>query len=84
MLGDAKVEGRADLEDDVALPFLEADTYYPTLLPFQRVNELHDSEALSRPALPPDLAEQKVGRSCLHVMRCLSRQLPSVLARLIR
>lgn len=65
MLGDAKVEGKGELEDDVALPFLEEDTYYPTLLPFQRVDELHDSEALSRPALPPDLAEQKVRCLCV-------------------
>jgi hypothetical protein len=42
------------------LPFLDADTYYPTLLPFQDVTEVHDSEALSRLVRPLNLAECEV------------------------
>jgi hypothetical protein len=48
----------------VRLPSLDADTYYPTMLPFQDVGELLDSGALSRPVLPADLAEVDVCSSC--------------------
>lgn len=51
--------------EEEQLPFLQEDAYYPTLLPFQRVEELHDSEALSRHVIPTDLAELEV---CLHLL----------------
>jgi hypothetical protein len=50
-------------------PFLDGTTYYPTMLPFQEVDELHDSEALAKPALPANLAETEV--RLLHASRQL-------------
>lgn len=56
---EVKLEGSSsDTEEDA--PFLQEDAYYPTLLPFQRVEEAHDSEALSRHVIPTDLAEREV------------------------
>jgi hypothetical protein len=52
----------SDEEGDQA-PFLDPNSYYPTMLPFRRVDEPYDKNALAKPSLPEDLAEQEVCHS---------------------
>jgi hypothetical protein len=71
MLLHGKHEYDSDDEGDQA-PFLDEQRYYPTMLPFRHASDAHDQNALAKPSLPQDLAEQEV---CFSICRQRS-QLP--------